>query len=258
MSSDQHPQDVPGFQDEDLRRALRRLARVAEGEPPLNGSEVRALAGRRRRRWLVVPVLTVSGMAVSAAAFALTGGLSGGPGHTGSGHGDGPPVAASPSSAAPAGTGPSRLGPAPSAAGPGTTARPAGSPAAGASSRLPAPPASGPPAAACGAVPQGRTLVFLHALSIDGALAPRAGAVLSAVPVACAQGHLAPSGPLQRLNVAPDAAVTTTAPLSTGATRTTGTVEGLALALTRHPDQLFAIQRDASGLVVRMDEVYVP
>jgi hypothetical protein len=82
--------------------------------------------------------------------------------------------------------------------------------------------------------------------------------MLSVVPLSCTRGLLRPSGPLQQLEAAPDAVVTTTTPLSNGSASTLSTLQELATGLSSHPDQVFTVRRDTSGRVTRLDEVYLP
>jgi hypothetical protein len=256
MGSNQHHHDASGPRDERLREALYQLADSAGGTPPLSGAEVRALAGRRRSSWLaVVPAAAVAGLLVGTTAFALTGGFATEPRHTAPTQGTPPPASAPP---APHGSSPSVSGRTRTAPGPTTTAVPSRPPVASAASHAPQLPLPGPTrVAACVTVRGGESLVSLHGLSIPGTLTAGPGAILSAVPLSCARGRLAPSGPPQQLRASPDAAVTTTAPLGNSPASAPSTLEELAVGLARHPDQLFGIRRDTSGRVIRLDEVYV-
>jgi hypothetical protein len=256
MGSDRHHHDasVPG--DERLRQALHRLADSAGGTPALSGAELRALAGRRRRRTrlAVVPAAAAAGLLAGITAFALAGGPATHHGHTAPARTAVPVAPSPPRESAPTPSGTSR------APGLATTAPPPGVPAETAPPRAPRPVPPGPPRASACAVPrEGETLVLLHALSAPLTLTAGTNAtdaLLSAVPVSCTRGHLAPSGPLQQLETAPDAVVTTTAPLGNGPASTPSTLEELVVKLAGHPDQLFGIRRDASGRVIRLDEVY--
>ncbi|RAG86537.1 hypothetical protein DN069_06145 [Streptacidiphilus pinicola] len=254
MGSDQHHDDasVPG--DDGLRLALRRLADSAGGTPALSGAELRARAGHRRRRigLAVVPSAAAAGLLVGVTAFALTGH------HSTDGGPTTPAQSALPvaprTSGAPTvpASGVSR------APGARASARPSGSPTATAASpsSRPVPPA--PIGDAACAVPvKGESLVLLHALGAAGALRTGTDSMLSAIPVSCVHGRPVPSGPQQALATAPDVVVTTTAPLSSGSDSRLSSLQELVTELTGHPDQLFAVRRDASGLVTRLDEVYV-
>ncbi len=245
--------------NERFRESLRGLAQSAEGEPPLDGPELRRLAERRHRRGLLaVPTLALSGLLVGGTALAVSGAF-----------GPEPRPAAPVSSGAPSGSAPVMM--------PTRSARPpaphaSASPSAASVSAAPTAPgrtvptessASGPAVpqlpgtgVVC-AVPQaGETLVRLDALQLPTGLTPDVGALLYAVPISCVHGQLQPGGPAHWLQVAPDAAVTTTAPLSTGPHPSVSTLAALATGLTQHPEQLFGIDRDAAGRVSRLDQVF--
>ncbi len=258
--ADMHQHDASAPGEEQLRHALRRLADTAVGTPPLSGAEVRALAGRRRGRLVVVPAVALAGLLVGTTAYALAGGFSAG--HRSPTNGTPPPASmplapGRPHGSSAAGSGRTRTAP-----GPAGSAVPARPPTARTASHAPRPPLPAPARlAACVTVRRGEFLVALHKLSIPDALATGTGAAtdpeLSAVRISCVRGRLVPSGSLQRLAAAPDAVVTTTAPLSAGSAPTPSTLEEAALGLARHPDQFFGVRRDASGQVTRLDEVYV-
>ncbi|MEY9937856.1 hypothetical protein [Streptacidiphilus sp. MAP5-3] len=222
-----HDGDLP--HDGDLRRALHRLADSAAGPPPLSGAGLRALAGRRgrRTRLAVVPAAAVGALLAGATAYALAGGGHATPQeHSAPAPSVAPVVSGVPqASASPTATGAPNGATAPATA--PSSSPVSASPTATASSRATAHPTSSAPtgAAACLAAPQGEILVLLRTLSTPGAL-------LSATPVACVQGQLVPSGPTQNWGLAPG-----------------------VVAPTTGADQLFAVRRDAAGLVVRLDKV---
>jgi hypothetical protein len=242
--------------DEPYRRALRTLADSAAGEPLLSGSDVRALAERRRRRWVVgVPAVALSGLLVGGTAFAMGGAYRAAPRpavpRTASASASASVTAGAPHAHA--------VRPRGAAAGGGAASRHSGDHAAPAG-RTPASRTvpSGPVAAAsCVAARTGETLESLRVLALPAGLTSSGiGTVVFAVPLSCVHGRLLPSGSGQWLPVAPDAVVTTTAPVSTGSTASSSTLQKLAAGLTRHPDQLFGVRRDSTGRMVRLDQVY--
>jgi hypothetical protein len=206
--------------------------------------------------------VAVAGLLVGTTAYALTGGLSPGPGHSAPPRRVPTPTSAPLTTSPPHASASAAPGGAPAVPGPASTVSPPAVPAATASPRAARPTLPGPAGVAvCPAGRDGETLVSLHAPSAPATLTAGTGTttdtVLSAVPLSCVRGRLTPSGPLQELRAAADAAVTTTAPLSDGPASTPSTLEDLTVGLARHPDQLFGIRRDASGRVIRLDEVYV-
>lgn len=255
-----HHQDASEPGDERLRQALHRLADGVGGTPPMSGAELRALAGRRRRGGLLVavPAAAVAGLLVSATAFALTGGFASESRPTAPTRDTPPPASASLVPSPPALSPPAVPGGTPAARGPvGTPSRPATVPPRTSRTALPGPTG----VVTCTAARAGETLVSLHALSTLSTLTAGAAAanhpVLSVTPLSCVRGLLKPGGPLEQVEAVPDAVVTTTAPLSNGSASTLSTLDALAVGLTDHPDQLFGIRKDASGRVIRLDEVYV-
>jgi hypothetical protein len=214
-----------------------------------------------------VPTLALSGLLVGGTALAVAGAFGPEPRRVPPVSG-GLPSASAPGTALPASPPPGRVS-APSAsasasasAAPSTASGPAGPTAPGRTAPTD-PSASGPAvpqlpgtAAACAAVRTGETLVRLDTLQLPTGLTSGVGALLYAVPVSCAHGRPEPGGPAQWLQVAPDAEVTTTAPLSSGTHPTASSLAALATGLTQHPQQLFDIGRDAEGQVTRLDQVF--
>jgi hypothetical protein len=247
--------------DERFRESLRGLAQSAVGEPPLNGPELRRLAERRHRRGLLaVPTLALSGLLVGGTALAVSGAF-----------GPEPRPAAPASSGTPSGSAPGTMPtqsalvrpPAPHASAAPSTASNSAAPTApgrtvptGSSASGPAVPQVPGTTVVCAVPRTGETLVRLDALQLPTGLTPDVDALLYAVPLSCVHGQLQPAGPAQWLQVAPDAAVTTTAPLSTGPHPAVSTLAALATGLTQHPEQLFGIDRDAEGRVSRLDQVF--
>lgn len=251
MGSDQHHDHASAPGDEELRLALHRLADSAGGRPLLSGAELRDRAGRRRRRTrlVVVPTAAVAGLLAGVTAFALTGH------HSTPGGPSAPARSALPLAPGASGEAAAPVPGASRASGPAGPTRPSGSPAATASATSSRPVLPGPTGGAACAVPEaGETLVLLHAQSAVGALRTGTGTLFSATPVACVHGRPTPSGPQRLLETAPDAVVTTTAPLGSGSVAKQSTLEELAAQLAGHPDQLFGIRRNAAGLVTRLDE----
>ncbi|MFF4651167.1 hypothetical protein [Streptomyces sp. NPDC001380] len=267
--------------DQQFRDALQGLAESAERDaaPPLHPARLRRRTEQwRRRRIVLVPSAALAGLLAGGTAYGLAGGFR----DTQAPPAPGPvrPAATAPAVPAPADTGPGAPAPGrtsgPAAtgsasAGPsrdtGVPAPTAGSPTAGGpagtATALPLP----PPTAQASCAAAGARTVLMRVRGITLRQDPLRGlaAAVEAVPLSCAADPsapggttLAPSGAVRRIPVAPTAAVTTTAPLSTGSRPAVASLAELAAGLARHPGLLFAVRQDAGGRVVRMDQVYEP